>query len=112
MGVRRCRRRSVAFAGLYETWTPKNQPDAEPLWTATILTAAAPDALGVIHDRTPLILAEPMLADWLSRAITEEADVAGMTSSVPEPRLVPRPVGAAVGNVRNQRLRLIEAVGA
>ncbi len=100
----------VAFAGLYEQWWPKDQPDADPLWTATIITTAAPDALGVIHDRTPVILPASMWSDWLSPAITERADVAGMLAAVPEPRLVPRPVGRAVGNVRNQGPGLIEPV--
>lgn len=100
----------LAFAGLYELWTSKDRPDAEPLWTATIITTAAPDALGHIHDRTPVILPEPMWDDWLSPAITERADVAGMLVAAPEPRLVPRPVGPAVGNVRNQGPQLIEAV--
>ena len=100
----------LAFAGLYEQWWPKNEPDAEPLWTGTIITTTAPDALGQIHDRTPLILPKSMWEDWLSPDITDRADVQGMIAAVPEPRLIPRLVGKAVGNVRSQGPQLIEAV--
>lgn len=100
----------LAFAGLYEQWWPKARPDAEPLWTATIITTAAPDALGQIHDRTPVILPENLWDDWLSPRITEKVDIAGILAAVPEPRLVPRLVGPAVGNVRSQGPSLIESV--
>lgn len=100
----------LAFAGLYEIWTPKTDPDADPLWTATIITTAAPDALGQIHDRTPVILPESMWADWLDPDTTDRADVESMLAAVPEPALVPRPVGKAVGNVRSQGPQLIEEV--
>lgn len=97
----------LAFAGLYELW--HGGADDE-LWTATIITTSAPDALGQIHDRTPVILPEDMWDDWLDPEVTEKADVQGMLASVPEPRLVPRRVGKAVGNVKSQGPGLIEAV--
>lgn len=100
----------VAFAGLYEMWWPRDEPDAGPVWTATIITASAPDALGHIHDRTPVILPEEMWADWLSPTIIDKADVVGMLAAAPEPGLVPRTVGRAVGNVRNQGPSLIAEV--
>ena len=35
------------------------------LWTYTILTTAAPDALGHIHDRSPVVVPDELLDAWL-----------------------------------------------
>src|SRR5699024_4335164 len=46
----------LGFAGLYEVWRDATLPDDDPKhlrWTCTIITRAAPDALGHIHDRSP-----------------------------------------------------------
>src|SRR6266567_5654821 len=49
----------LAFSGLYELWRdralPREDPDAW-LWTATIITTTAPDELGEIHDRMPMVI--------------------------------------------------------
>ena len=50
----------LAFAGLYELWRDRQFPDGDPdawLWTATIITTSAPDELGQIHDRMPMVIA-------------------------------------------------------
>jgi putative SOS response-associated peptidase YedK len=48
----------LGFAGLYEFWPdPTKAEDADDTWlvAATILTRAAHDALGHIHDRMPVM---------------------------------------------------------
>lgn len=60
--------------------------------TTTILTRPAADALGHIHDRTPVIVPAGLQGEWR------------------DPELVPREVGKAVGNVRNNGPELIESV--
>mgnify|MGYP001598066280 CR=1 FL=1 len=58
----------VAFAGLYEVWRDPDLPDDHPdkwLWTNTIITRLATDALGHIHDRCP-VLVPPDLYDALA----------------------------------------------
>ena len=35
------------------------------LWTATIITTSAPDELGKIHDRMPMVIEPDRWADWL-----------------------------------------------
>lgn len=95
---------------LYENWRPKNDPDAEPLWTVTIIITAAPDTLGVVHDRTPVILPPAMWDDWLAPETVEKADVIAMLAAVPEPQLTLRPVGSAVGNVRSRGPDLIASI--
>ena len=69
---------SLAFAGLYELWRdPEFQSgdDDAWLWTTTIITTSAPDELGMIHDRMPMIIDSGSWADWLDPANTDVADL-------------------------------------
>lgn len=103
--------RILAFAALFENWPDPALPDGHPgkwLRTATIITTAASDALGHIHDRTPLIVPPEMFSDWLDPETTSEADVRALLDSMPEPHLVPRVVSDRVNNVRNNGPELIE----
>lgn len=52
-----------AFAGLYETWLGA---DGSEIDTATIITTTANADIEVLHDRMPLILAEPDFDRWLA----------------------------------------------
>jgi putative SOS response-associated peptidase YedK len=94
----------LALAGLWETWW-----DAErvPLRTATILTGPAPDDLRAVHDRAPLVLPRSAWAEWLDRSIGE---VSSLLRPTPAGLVRPRPVGPAVGDVRNNGPGLTEPV--
>src|ERR1017187_2633717 len=49
----------LAMAGIYELWRDRALPDDHErawLWTGAIITTSAPDALGRIHDRMPMII--------------------------------------------------------
>ncbi|MFD1718337.1 SOS response-associated peptidase [Georgenia deserti] len=103
----------LAFAGLYELWPDPDLPDDHPdkwLWTMTIMTTTAADALGHIHDRSPVIVPPDMVSDWLDPATTEPGDVREMIEAMPSPALSPRPVSRAVGNVQNDGPHLVEPV--
>jgi putative SOS response-associated peptidase YedK len=96
-------RSPLAMAGLYEVW---RAPDETLLWTCTILTTDAPDELGQIHDRTPLLVPPGEWARWLDPAIEDPGPdllVAG-TPGV----LDAWPVSPEVGNVRNNSPDLVE----
>ncbi len=102
----------LAFAGLYEYWPDPTLPDGHPdrwLRTCTIITTSAADALGHIHDRTPLIVPPDLYAEWLDPGTTSTPDVQRLLEAIPEPRLVPRVVGTRVNSVRNNGPDLIEA---
>jgi putative SOS response-associated peptidase YedK len=96
----------LAMAGLYEVWAPAE--GAERLWTCTVITTAAADELGHIHDRTPLLVPRDDWGRWLDPSVEDPG----------EHLLVPAvggaldawPVGAAVGNVRNDGPELVEPV--
>ena len=103
----------LAFAGLYELWRPPTVDGEEPgewVWSVTVLTTTASDTLGHLHDRSPVVLPPELQGPWLDPATTDPARVRALLEAVPEPRLTPREVGPAVGNVRNDTPDLLDPV--
>ncbi|WNV86990.1 SOS response-associated peptidase [Umezawaea sp. Da 62-37] len=102
----------LAFAGLYELRPDPELAEDDParwLWTCTIVTTTAPDALGHIHDRSPLIVPPGDLRDaWLDPALSEPQDVQALIDSMPQPPLEPHEVSTAVNNPRNNGPELVE----
>jgi putative SOS response-associated peptidase YedK len=91
----------LGFAALYEWWRPASSADADWLVSVTIITRAATDTLGHVHDRMPVVVPADLLDAWLDPGLTDRADVAGLLASIPDPVLVPREVSRAVNSVRN-----------
>jgi len=105
--------RLLAFAGLYELWRDRALPDDDPnrwLVTCTIITEQASDLLGEIHDRNPVVVPPQLWPDWLDCSAGDPALARRLLNAIPEARLEPRVVSAAVGNVRNNGPHLIEPV--
>jgi putative SOS response-associated peptidase YedK len=104
---------SLAFAGLYELWrdgaVPPGDPDAW-LWTATIITTSAPDELGHIHDRMPMIIDQARWGDWLEPANHDVADLRSLLVPAAVGGLTSYPVSTAVNSVRNNGPKLIAPV--
>jgi len=95
---------ALAFAAVYEHWRDPAVPEGEPgawLRSLAIITSAASDALGRIHDRTPVIVPRDRLDDWLDAGTAGVEDVRHLLGSLPEPHLVPRLVSTRVNSVRN-----------
>ncbi|GAA0291268.1 SOS response-associated peptidase [Kineococcus aurantiacus] len=104
----------LAFAGLYELWPDPAKAEDDPdrwLWTFTILTTRAGDALGHIHDRTPVVVPDEMRDDWLDPALTDLDLVRQVLDALPEPRLVSHEVSTAVNSPRHDDPDLVQPVG-
>ncbi len=100
----------LAMAGLYELWPdPQRDHDDPDRWvlSVTVLTTTASDALGHIHDRSPVILPAVLRDDWLDPTITDPDRVRELLAEVQEPRLQPYEVSAAVNSVRNDGPELL-----
>jgi putative SOS response-associated peptidase YedK len=96
-----------AFAGLWESWRPK---EGEPLETFTILTTDPNAVMEPIHNRMPAIL-EPRDYDrWL-----EPGDPARPPTDLlrpfPPEEMEAWPVSSLVGNVRNNSPALLDRAG-
>jgi putative SOS response-associated peptidase YedK len=105
----------LAFAGLYELWRDREHPDGDPdawLWTATIITTSAPDELGQIHDRMPMVIAPDSWADWLDPGNSDVGDLRALLAPAAARGLATYPVSTAVNAVRNNGPELIEPVPA
>ncbi len=105
---------SLAFAGLYELWRDPAVDSGDPdawLWTATVITTSAPDELGMIHDRMPMIIGTDRWSDWLDPANNDVADLRSLLAPAAVSGLMTFPVSTAVNSVRNNGPQLIEAVG-
>jgi putative SOS response-associated peptidase YedK len=95
----------LAFAGLYDHWLGA---DGSELWTATILTGAAPPKLAMIHDRIPLTVGEAGRDAWLDPDLQESEQVTALLERTPD--WATRPVSTAVNSVRNNGAELIAEV--
>jgi putative SOS response-associated peptidase YedK len=96
----------LAFAGLWSSW---GEGDQRRL-SCTVLTTAARGDLALVHDRMPLLMDRSRWREWLRgddpRALlAPPADAALATLEL-------RPVGAAVGDVRNDGPQLLRRVDA
>ena len=93
-----------AFAGLWDRWQPK---DGEPLETFTILTTDPNALMEPIHNRMPVIL-EPRDYDrWLEPGDPARPPV-DLLRPFPADEMSAWPVGARIGNVRNNDPQLLE----
>lgn len=96
----------LAMAGLYEFW---KQPDTgEWIASFTILTTAAEDSLGHLHDRMPLLVERDAYAEWLDPEPQPREQLLGLLIPAAPGLLDAFPVSTAVGNVRNNGPELIE----
>jgi putative SOS response-associated peptidase YedK len=101
---------SLAFAGLYEFWRDASLPDGDPaawLTTATIITTSAPDELGQIHDRMPMVITPDRWADWLNPDNDDPADLQSLLAPATSAGLATRAVSTEVNSVRHNGPQLI-----
>lgn len=85
----------MAMAGLYEFW---RSPAGEWLSTCTIITTAAADAVGHVHDRMPMTVRPDRWDAWLDPGLTEGAlDLLDVPGAALEAYAVSRLV-STVGN--------------
>ncbi len=96
--------RICAFAGIWAVWGP------DKLLTCSVVTIPAIDDLTLIHDRMPLLLPPERWTAWLDGPPGDELLAPTPGDLVAELEL--RPVGAAVGDVRNDGPELIARVNA
>ena len=95
------------FAGLWTHWRGESKGEAVDIDSFTIMTTAANSFMQQIHKRMPVILQAEEYETWLTDE-TEEA--LAVADQYPSQLMHAHPVGAEVGNVRNQGPKLAELV--
>lgn len=96
----------LAFAGIWSTW-----PGTEGgLLTCSVLTTEAAGELTSVHQRMPLLLTPDRWDTWLTSEDVNDPELLAAPDPAWLTGLEIRPVGAAVGNVRNDGPALTERV--
>jgi putative SOS response-associated peptidase YedK len=95
-----------AFAGLWESWRPKDQ-EAAPLETFTILTTDPNELMEPVHNRMPVILEPKDYGRWLDHGDPARPPV-DLLRPYPAERMQAWPVSERVGNVRNNSPELLK----
>jgi putative SOS response-associated peptidase YedK len=99
----------LSFAGLYEIRRDLEDPD-QWLWTYTIVTCTTQDALGHVHDRSPVVVPAELRTAWLDPTLTDPAVVRDLLASMPEPVLETYEVSTAVNSAQNDGPELLTPV--
>jgi putative SOS response-associated peptidase YedK len=94
-----------AFAGLWDVWTK----GPAPVESCSIITTTANEATRRLHERTPAILDPSHFGVWLD-ALTPAPVLHELLRPCPPERVALHPVGATVGNFRNEGPGLVAAV--
>jgi putative SOS response-associated peptidase YedK len=105
----------LAMAGLYEIWRDPAKAEDDPdrfVWTCTVLTTSAEDAVGHIHDRMPLLVEPDRYAAWLDPTGSAVDDLRDLLVPAAPGRLEAYPVSTRVNNVRNNGPELLEPLEA
>jgi putative SOS response-associated peptidase YedK len=90
----------IAFAGLWEKWTPDS---GEPVETFTIITTAASKLVSEVHDRMPVIIAPADYQLWLRASpVTAKKLLRAYASG-----LTLTPIGERVNSIENDDVEVL-----
>ena len=96
----------MAFAGLWDTWKPKNTEEPV-ITTCTIITTTANEQIATLHDRMPVIL-EP--ENWKTWFEADPLNLSKMLAPADNGILEMYQVSTQVNNARYQGSNCIEQV--
>jgi len=98
----------LAFAGIWTVWRDPQDPDADPLFTAAIVTTAAKGEMRDLHERMPVMLPKRLWDDWLDASPDDAPHLVDAVAALGPPRLTATPIVDRVNNVRNEGPELLE----
>jgi putative SOS response-associated peptidase YedK len=106
--IARVDREPMAFAGLYEVWRDRSDPDAEWMRSCVIVTTDANEKLAPIHDRMPVVLPERAWKEWLDVDNHDTEQLARLLVPAPSEEFVCFPVSKLVNKPDNNGPELLE----
>jgi putative SOS response-associated peptidase YedK len=101
----------LGLAGLYEIRRDPIDPE-QWLWTYAIVTCTTQDALGHVHDRSPVVVPPELHGAWLDPTMRDPDKVRDLLASIPPPVLDTYEVSTEVNSAKNDGPQLIEPVSA
>ncbi|EZH66803.1 hypothetical protein DH09_02360 [Bacillaceae bacterium JMAK1] len=96
----------LAFAGLWETWSDKD----ETIHSCTIITTEANELMRDIHDRMPVILTPADYEAWLDPTITESEYLLSYLEPYPAGDMIAYEVSTDVNSPHNNHANLINSL--
>jgi putative SOS response-associated peptidase YedK len=93
-----------AFAGLWERWNRRDSP----IDSCTILTTAANERVGSIHDRMPVVLDPRDYGLWLDPGVQDAKRLEGVLVPYTGDATAACPVSALVNNPKADEPKCIE----
>jgi putative SOS response-associated peptidase YedK len=108
--IARVDREPMAFAGLYEVWRDRTDPNAGWVRTCAIITTAANEKLEPIHDRMPVVLAESVWTEWLDPEQRDTTKLSRLLVPAPSDEFLCYPVSTLVNKPDNQGPELLDEV--
>ncbi len=103
----------LVMAGLYEIWRdPTKERDDESAWlrTCTVITTTATDAVGHIHDRMPMVVADADVAAWLDPSRTDPQQALDLLRVTEPAGLEAYAVSTDVNSVQNNDPHLLDPI--
>ncbi|HUS60988.1 MAG TPA: SOS response-associated peptidase [Acidimicrobiales bacterium] len=97
----------MAFAGLWDVWRDRDDPDAEWIRSCTIITTDANTLVAPVHDRMPVLVAEESWDAWLDPTNADTTSLTALLQPAEAELLELWPVGDRVNSVRNNGPELI-----
>jgi putative SOS response-associated peptidase YedK len=85
-----------AFAGLWEEWRPKDEPEAKSLRSCTIITTTPNKLLATMHHRMAVILRPEDEAAWLDPNLREPDDILKLLQPYPDGDMSAFPVATLI----------------
>ncbi|MEM7453549.1 MAG: SOS response-associated peptidase [Planctomycetota bacterium] len=89
-------------AGLWEKWKPKEQPDADPIYSCTIITTDANETMQPLHDRMPVILDQADFEMWTDPEFHERSTLEKLLAPCPAEDLKTVAVSKTVNKATNE----------
>ena len=102
-------RAPFCFGALWSTWRDKNDADAAPLHTVTLITTTPNALMAPIHDRMPVIVPRDRWDAWLRRD-TPLDEAEAMLDRYPAEAMTAWKVSRAVNTPRNDGPELLAPV--
>lgn len=100
----------LSVAALWTAWKDPADPGGRFLHSTTLVTTAANDVMGSVHDRMPAILVSEYWEEWLDPTNHDIEALGRLLDGGPADLLDMHEVSMDVNNVRNNRRDLIEPV--
>ncbi len=92
-------REPFAFAGLWESWKPKDA--AAPIESFTIITTEANDSVRAVHTRMPVMLPPEAHEDWLDPERRDTSALMSWLAPCAWAKLHLQPISRRINNARN-----------